>query len=56
MGATLSRCRPLGCTFGETTILFEIRRAGASKINKGEAVKALRVILQLGIARALGRA
>ena len=41
---------------GETPILFENRRAGVSKINKGEAVAALRIILQLGIDRVLGRA
>ncbi len=56
MEEILFRCRQVGCTFGETPILFENRRAGASKINKGEAVKALQIILQLGIARALGRA
>ena len=49
-------CRQVGCTMGETPILFENRRAGMSKINKGEAVKALQIILQLGIARACGRA
>lgn len=49
-------CRQAGCTFGETPILFENRRAGTSKINKAEAVKALQIILQLGVDRALGRA
>jgi dolichol-phosphate mannosyltransferase len=48
-------CRQAGCTFGETPILFENRRAGTSKINKAEAIKALQIILQLGIDRALGR-
>jgi dolichol-phosphate mannosyltransferase len=48
-------CRMAGCRMGETPILFKNRRAGASKINPGEAVEALRVILQLGIERALGR-
>lgn len=48
-------CRQVGCRFGETPILFENRRAGVSKINKGEAIKALKIILQLGIDRALGR-
>ncbi len=48
-------CRQVGCTLGETPILFENRRAGFSKINKGEAVEALRIILQLGIDRLLGR-
>jgi dolichol-phosphate mannosyltransferase len=48
-------CRQVGCRMGETPILFENRRAGFSKINKGEAVEALRIILQLGIDRLLGR-
>jgi dolichol-phosphate mannosyltransferase len=48
-------CRQVGCRMGETPILFENRRAGFSKINKGEAVEALRIILQLGIDRILGR-
>lgn len=48
-------CREVGCRFGETPILFENRRAGVSKINKAEAIAALRIILQLGVARALGR-
>jgi dolichol-phosphate mannosyltransferase len=49
-------CRQAGCRMGETPILFEDRRAGISKINKGEVVKALQVILQLGVDRLLGRA
>jgi dolichol-phosphate mannosyltransferase len=48
-------CRTVGCTMGETPILFENRRGGYSKINKGEAAKALQIILQLGIGRVLGR-
>ncbi len=48
-------CRQVGCKFGETPILFENRRAGVTKINKHEAYMALRIILELGIARALGR-
>ena len=48
-------CRVVGCTFGETPILFENRRAGYSKISPNEAVKALQIILQLGVGRALGR-
>ena len=48
-------CRTVGCRVGETPILFENRRAGYSKINKYEAYKALQIILELGIARALGR-
>jgi dolichol-phosphate mannosyltransferase len=48
-------CRQAGCRMGETPILFENRRAGQSKINKSEAVKALQIILQLGLDRLLGR-
>jgi dolichol-phosphate mannosyltransferase len=49
-------CQTVGCRFGETPILFENRRAGQSKINKTEAVRALQIIARLGIDRALGRA
>lgn len=48
-------CRVVGCKMGETPILFENRRAGISKINQAEAIEALKIILELGIARALGR-
>lgn len=48
-------CRVVGCRFGETPILFENRRAGVTKINKYEAYMALKIILELGIERALGR-
>jgi dolichol-phosphate mannosyltransferase len=48
-------CKRVGCTFGETPILFEDRRGGASKLNRGEAIKALEIMLRLGIDRALGR-
>jgi dolichol-phosphate mannosyltransferase len=48
-------CRQAGCRMGETPILFEDRRAGVSKINLREVVEALRIILQLGISRVLGR-
>ncbi len=48
-------CRAVGCRFGETPILFENRRAGVTKINKAEAVMALKIIAQLGLDRALGK-
>ncbi len=48
-------CRTVGCTFDETPILFENRRGGQSKLHSGEAVKALGVMLGLGVDRALGR-
>jgi dolichol-phosphate mannosyltransferase len=48
-------CRRVGCTFGETPILFEDRRAGQSKLHPDEAVKALQIMAGLGFDRALGR-
>jgi dolichol-phosphate mannosyltransferase len=48
-------CRTVGCRIGETPILFENRRSGVSKINTGEAVSALWILLKLGLARATGR-
>src|SRR6185312_16666369 len=48
-------CKEVGCTMGETPILFKNRRSGVSKINKREAISALAVILKLGVDRALGR-
>lgn len=47
-------CRQVGCTFGETPILFMNRRAGVSKINTTEAIKALGIILALGVGRITG--
>jgi dolichol-phosphate mannosyltransferase len=48
-------CKIVGCTFDESPILFENRHAGRSKLNSLEAVKALQIMLELGVARALGR-
>lgn len=48
-------CKRVGCTFGETPILFENRRGGISKLNRNEAVRALQIMLALGVDRALGR-
>jgi dolichol-phosphate mannosyltransferase len=48
-------CKRVGATFGETPILFENRRGGTSKLNRNEAVKALQIMLTLGVDRALGR-
>jgi dolichol-phosphate mannosyltransferase len=44
-------CRRNGCRIGETPILFENRRAGASKINWREAATALWIIFELGVSR-----
>lgn len=48
-------CRVVGCRIGETPILFENRRSGVSKINKQEVVRALWIILALGLARPFRR-
>ncbi len=48
-------CRKVDCSMGETPILFENRRSGYSKINKTEVIKALQIILSLGLGRVLGR-
>lgn len=50
----LFRCRQVGCTFGETPIVFEDRRYGATKINWKEAAAALWVIFRLGLQRLVG--
>jgi dolichol-phosphate mannosyltransferase len=49
-------CRSVGCKFGETPIIFENRRSGYSKINAGEAIKALQIIFELGVDRAFNGA
>jgi dolichol-phosphate mannosyltransferase len=48
-------CMQAGCRLGETPILFENRRAGASKINLREAVSALAVLFHLGLTHRLRR-
>jgi dolichol-phosphate mannosyltransferase len=50
----LYRCRKAGCRIGETPIIFEDRRAGASKVNLWEAVRSIAVILWLGLAATFG--
>jgi dolichol-phosphate mannosyltransferase len=45
----LYRCRLAGCKMGETPIVFEDRRAGASKVNLKEAVRSLGLIVWLGL-------
>ena len=47
-------CVQAGARLSETPITFENRRAGQSKINKMEAVNALRIIAELGVGKALG--
>jgi dolichol-phosphate mannosyltransferase len=45
----LYRCRRAGCRIGETPIVFEDRRAGASKADLREAARSLAIILRVGI-------
>jgi dolichol-phosphate mannosyltransferase len=50
----LFRCHKAGCKLGEYPILFENRRAGASKVNRQEAVRSISMILYLGLRNFLG--
>ncbi len=50
----LYRCRKAGCRIGETPIIFENRRAGASKVNLREAARSIAVILRVGVRARLG--
>ncbi len=50
----LYRCRKAGCRIGETPIIFENRRAGASKVNPREAVRSMVMIILLGLAAFFG--
>jgi dolichol-phosphate mannosyltransferase len=45
----LYRCRRAGCRMGEVPIIFEDRRAGASKANLQEAARSLSLILWVGL-------
>jgi dolichol-phosphate mannosyltransferase len=45
----LYRCRRASCRIGETPIVFEDRRMGASKADLSEALRSLAVILRVGI-------
>jgi dolichol-phosphate mannosyltransferase len=50
----LYRCRRAGCRIGETPIVFENRRAGASKVNPYEALRSITVLAWLGVHALLG--
>ena len=50
----LFRCRKAGARLGEVPIVFENRRAGASKVNKAEAVRSISMIVYLGLRNFLG--
>ncbi len=45
----LYRCRKAGSRIGETPIIFENRRAGASKVNLKEVVRSIFVLLWIGV-------
>jgi dolichol-phosphate mannosyltransferase len=51
----LYRCRKAGSRIGETPILFENRRAGASKVNLYEAARSMGILLLLGLASRIRR-
>jgi len=51
----LFRCHKAGCKLGEYPIIFENRRAGASKVNRNEAIRSLSMILYLGLRNFFGR-
>jgi dolichol-phosphate mannosyltransferase len=50
----LFRCYKGGCKLGEYPILFENRRAGASKVNRKEAVRSISMILYIGLRNVFG--
>jgi dolichol-phosphate mannosyltransferase len=50
----LFRCRKAGCKLGEYPIIFENRRAGASKVNRKEAIRSISMILYLGLRNFIG--
>jgi dolichol-phosphate mannosyltransferase len=51
----LYRCHRAGCRLGETPIVFENRRAGASKVNLKEALRSIGMLLWLGTRSRLGQ-
>ncbi|MCS6866828.1 MAG: polyprenol monophosphomannose synthase [Gemmataceae bacterium] len=50
----LFRCYKAGCRLGEFPILFENRRAGASKVNRMEALRSMSNLLYLGLRNLFG--
>src|SRR5262245_50916502 len=50
----LFRCHKAGCKLGEYPILFENRRAGASKVNGKEALRSIGMILYVGMRNFFG--
>jgi len=50
----LFRCHQAGARIGEFPIVFENRKAGASKVNLGESVRSLSMLGWLGVRATLG--
>jgi dolichol-phosphate mannosyltransferase len=50
----LYHCWRAKCKIGETPILFEDRRVGASKANKKEMIRSLSVLIYLGLCSLFG--
>lgn len=50
----LFHCHKAKCKLGEFPILFENRRAGASKVNRKEAVRSISMILYIGMRNVFG--
>jgi dolichol-phosphate mannosyltransferase len=50
----LFRCHKSGCKLGEYPIIFENRRAGASKVNRKEAIRSISMIMYLGLRNFFG--
>jgi dolichol-phosphate mannosyltransferase len=50
----LFRCHKAGCKIGEYPILFENRRAGASKVNTKEAVRSMMMLIFIGTRNVFG--
>jgi dolichol-phosphate mannosyltransferase len=50
----LYRCRRAGCRLGETPIVFQNRRAGATKVNTHEVFRSLGTLLILGTSAFFG--
>jgi dolichol-phosphate mannosyltransferase len=50
----LFRCHQAGCRLGEFPIVFENRKAGASKVNWRESVRSLSMLGWLGVRKMLG--
>jgi dolichol-phosphate mannosyltransferase len=50
----LFRCHKAGAKLGESPIIFENRRAGASKVNMKEAVRSMAMIVYIGLRNVVG--